>query len=163
MESLAREAAVFAAAGDHPNCQGARPGRLSTLLSISYGASLSYGRSLFAKAAAGSGRLATVSGDLRPRAVIAFHSWCPAAPQFLLTALAAHGGRLRRGSSVTCPPHSLLYGESLYMQHIPVTNDSAPSYIHRPRRVRGPPAAAARAQAGGGRAVGCRPVVHVPS
>ena len=67
MESLAREAAVFAAAGDHPNCPGARPGRLSTLLSIFHGASLSYGHSLVAKAAAGGGRLATVSGDLRPR------------------------------------------------------------------------------------------------
>jgi hypothetical protein len=54
VESLAREAAVFAAAGDHPNCPGARPGRLSTLLSVFHGASLSYGHSLFAKAAAGS-------------------------------------------------------------------------------------------------------------
>jgi hypothetical protein len=30
-------------------------------------------------------------------------------------------------------PRSLLYGESLYEERIVVTNDSAPSYIHRPR------------------------------
>jgi hypothetical protein len=36
---------------------------------------------------------------------------------------------LDEGLLSLCRPHSRLYGESIQMQRIPVTNDSAPSYI----------------------------------
>ena len=41
-------------------------------------------------------------------------------------------------------PHSRLYGESPYVKHINVVNDSVPSYIHRPRCRRTRPSAARR-------------------
>jgi glutamine amidotransferase-like uncharacterized protein len=44
---------------------------------------------------------------------------------------------LDEGVPAFFPPHSILDGESLYMQHIPVTNDSAPSFTHRPTRASG--------------------------
>jgi pre-mRNA-splicing factor SYF2/beta-D-xylosidase 4 len=46
-------------------------------------------------------------------------------------------GRLRRGPSGIVPLQSHLYGESLnlWLQEMPVTNNSAPSYIHAGRQI----------------------------
>ena len=47
-------------------------------------------------------------------------------------ASAAKEAGLDKGLPSFSLPHSRLYGESLYVKHINVMNDSVPSYIHRP-------------------------------
>ena len=69
-------------------------------------------------------------------------------------------GRLRRGPSAIAPPQSPLNGESLQLQAMSVTNNSAPSYTHTasrsgPRRAPTPASAPSPRWPSGRRAARC--------